>query len=73
MPRVQKSLRNRPLIGLRILQNMEDRGDGKWEGIIYNADDGNTYVSGDVNGDGLADFMVCINGVPTIQGIDFGP
>ena len=39
------SLRNRPIIGLRILHGMEARGDGKWEGSIYNADDGNTYSS----------------------------
>lgn len=39
------SLCNRPVIGLRILHGMKARGDGKWEGVIYNADDGNTYSS----------------------------
>lgn len=39
------SLRYRPIIGLRILHGLEARGDGKWEGSIYNADDGNTYSS----------------------------
>ncbi len=40
-----KFLRDRPIIGLRILEGMEAKGDGKWEGSIYNADDGNTYSS----------------------------
>lgn len=39
------SLRGRPIIGLRILSGMESMGEGKWEGSIYNADDGNTYSS----------------------------
>lgn len=39
------ALRNRPIIGLRILHGMEERGDDTWEGSIYNADDGNTYSS----------------------------
>ncbi len=39
------TLRHRPIIGLRILNGMEARGEGKWEGSIYNADDGNTYSS----------------------------
>lgn len=39
------ALRNRPVIGLRILSDMEPNGDGKWEGTIYNPDDGNTYNS----------------------------
>ena len=37
--------RARPLIGLRILHNMQPSGDGSWQGVIYNADDGNTYTS----------------------------
>lgn len=39
------SLRNRPVIGLTVIQNMLPAGDNQWEGMIYNADDGNTYTS----------------------------
>ena len=49
-PKVDKknpneSLRNRPLIGLRILANMKPAGENRWRGTIYNADDGRTYSS----------------------------
>lgn len=49
-PKVDKrnpneSLRNRPLIGLAILGNMKPAGANKWQGTIYNADDGRTYSS----------------------------
>jgi len=40
-----KSLRDRPLIGLTILANMKPAGENKWQGTIYNADDGRTYSS----------------------------
>ncbi|HUQ34812.1 MAG TPA: DUF2147 domain-containing protein [Aestuariivirga sp.] len=40
-----KSLRNRPLMGLTILANMKPAGENKWQGTIYNADDGRTYSS----------------------------
>jgi uncharacterized protein (DUF2147 family) len=45
------SLRARPLIGLSILVNMKAAGGGKWQGAIYNPDDGRTY-SGSVKLDG---------------------
>jgi len=35
--------RNRPVLGLTILQNMKPAGANRWEGEIYNAQDGNTY------------------------------
>ena len=35
--------RQRPLIGLSILIGMKPAGDGKWQGAIYNPDDGKTY------------------------------
>ena len=35
--------RNRPIVGLTILQNMKPAGDNRWEGEIYNAQNGNTY------------------------------
>lgn len=47
-----KSLRSRPVIGLQIINDMEHVGPNRWEGAIYNADDGNTYKGGfTVHGD----------------------
>jgi uncharacterized protein (DUF2147 family) len=37
------ALRNRPVIGLALLSNMRPAGDNRWEGQIYNPDDGRTY------------------------------
>jgi uncharacterized protein (DUF2147 family) len=45
------ALRARPLIGLSILVNMKAAGGGKWQGAIYNPDDGRTY-SGSVKLEG---------------------
>ncbi len=39
------ALRKRPVIGLTILKDMQPKGGNKWEGTIYNADDGYTYRS----------------------------
>jgi uncharacterized protein (DUF2147 family) len=39
------SLRRRPIIGLPLFSGMRPDGDNKWSGLIYNADDGNSYVS----------------------------
>ena len=39
------ALRKRPVIGLTILKDMKPDGKNKWEGTIYNADDGYTYSS----------------------------
>lgn len=39
------ALRKRPVIGLTILKDMKPDGSNKWEGTIYNADDGYTYRS----------------------------
>ena len=39
-----ESLRDRPILGLRIIMDMEYEGDGEWEdGDIYNPRDGETY------------------------------
>ena len=39
-----KSLRDRPILGLQIITGMEDEGGGEWEdGDIYNPRDGETY------------------------------
>ncbi len=40
-----EALRSRPVIGLTILTNMKPSGKDKWNGTIYNADDGRTYSS----------------------------
>jgi uncharacterized protein (DUF2147 family) len=40
-----KALRSRPVIGLTILSNMKPDGNNRWNGTIYNPDDGNTYRS----------------------------
>jgi uncharacterized protein (DUF2147 family) len=39
------SLAKRPIIGLPLFSGMRASGPNKWSGQIYNADDGNTYVS----------------------------
>jgi uncharacterized protein (DUF2147 family) len=49
-PRLDKenpdpALRRRPVIGLTILHNMRSSGEDRWEGTIYNPDDGYTYRS----------------------------
>jgi uncharacterized protein (DUF2147 family) len=37
------ALRNRPLIGLALLNGLRPAGANRWEGRIYNPDDGRTY------------------------------
>ncbi len=37
--------RNRPVVGLRILLGMKPASDGRWEGDIYNPENGKTYTS----------------------------
>ena len=40
------SLRDRPIVGLRMLTNFVEKGAGKWDsGKIYNPEDGKTYSS----------------------------
>ena len=57
------SKRQRPLIGLGILIGMKPAGDGKWQGAIYNPDDGNTYkASIKVDGDTL-NVQGCVAGI----------
>jgi uncharacterized protein (DUF2147 family) len=38
-------LAKRTVIGLQLFINMKSQGPGKWSGLIYNADDGKSYVS----------------------------
>jgi uncharacterized protein (DUF2147 family) len=35
--------RARPLIGLTVVKSLKPTGPNEWSGLIYNADDGNTY------------------------------
>jgi uncharacterized protein (DUF2147 family) len=57
------SKRKRPLIGLGVLIGMKPAGDGKWQGAIYNPDDGNTYkASIRVDGDTLK-VQGCVAGI----------
>jgi uncharacterized protein (DUF2147 family) len=37
-----KSLRNRPIIGMRLTE-LEADGNGGWQGVIYNPEDGKSY------------------------------
>ena len=37
--------RNRPILGLPILLGMKAASDGRWEGEVYNAENGKTYSS----------------------------
>jgi uncharacterized protein (DUF2147 family) len=39
------SLTKRPMIGLPLFSGMPPSAPGRWSGQIYNADDGNSYVS----------------------------
>ena len=57
------SKRKRPLMGLAVLIGMKPAGDGKWQGAIYNPDDGNTYkASIKVSGDTLK-VQGCVVGI----------
>jgi uncharacterized protein (DUF2147 family) len=39
------ALASRPMIGLPLFSSMQPSGPNRWSGEIYNADDGNMYVS----------------------------
>lgn len=41
--------------------------------LRYEQISGNTYVSGDMNGDGIADFLIKLDGLHTLNGTDFVP
>ena len=51
-------------------------GSGAFTGVAgqlhYEQISGSTYVSGDTNGDGIADFMIKLDGLHTMTGTDFG-
>lgn len=55
------SKRNRPLIGLQVIQDLSPNGPGMWSGAIYNADDGRTYqASLRLQGDASAKVQGCV-------------
>ena len=57
------SKRNRPLIGLSILIGMKPVDSGRWQGAIYNPDDGKTY-SASVKFDGdILKVQGCVAGI----------
>lgn len=54
---------SRPLIGVPIVLGMRPVGGGKWEGQVYNAEDGNTYSgSFTMTGADTADLKGCVMG-----------
>ncbi len=49
-----KSLRQRPVIGIQLIDGMSPTGPNSWKGKIYNADDGHTYSAyAKLNGNSL--------------------
>ena len=57
------SLQSRPLLGTPIVLNMSPTGGDKWEGQVYNAEDGGTYTgSFTVTGPNTADLKGCVMG-----------
>ncbi len=39
----KKHLRNRPVLGLKVIYGMKQKGGAKWKGKAYNPDDGSIY------------------------------
>ncbi len=57
------SLQGRPLLGIPIVLNMKPTGGDKWEGQVYNAEDGGTYTgSFTMTGSNTADLKGCVMG-----------
>lgn len=57
------SLRNRPILGMPILINMRPDEPGKWEGNIYNSEDGKTYDSSiTLHGGNVLEVEGCVMG-----------
>jgi uncharacterized protein (DUF2147 family) len=57
------SLQSRPLLGIPIVLNMAPAGGAKWEGKVYNAEDGGTYTgSFTMAGPNTADLKGCVMG-----------
>ncbi|MDE2375469.1 MAG: DUF2147 domain-containing protein [Hyphomicrobiales bacterium] len=57
------SLQSRPLLGIPIVLNMKPDGGDKWEGKVYNAEDGGTYTgSFAMSGPNTAELKGCVMG-----------
>lgn len=57
------SLQGRPLLGIPIVLNMKPVGGDKWEGQVYNAEDGGTYTgSFTMSGPNTAELKGCVMG-----------
>jgi len=60
---VDASKQERPLLGIPIVLNMKPSGANKWEGQVYNAEDGNTYSgSFTMSGANSAQLKGCVLG-----------
>ena len=60
---VDASKQGRPLLGIPIVLDMKPNGADKWEGQVYNAEDGNTYSgSFTMTGANSAQLKGCIMG-----------
>jgi uncharacterized protein (DUF2147 family) len=57
------SKQSRPLLGVAIVLGMKPAGDDKWQGQVYNAEDGGTYTgSFTMTGPNTADLKGCVMG-----------
>ncbi len=55
--------KGRPLLGIPIVLNMKPSGDDKWQGKVYNAEDGGTYTgSFTMTGPNTAQLKGCVMG-----------
>jgi uncharacterized protein (DUF2147 family) len=55
--------KGRPLLGIPIVLNMKPSGDDKWQGKVYNAEDGGTYTgSFTMTGANTAQLKGCVMG-----------
>ena len=60
---VDASKRVRPLLGIPIVLNMKPSGGDKWDGQVYNAEDGKTYAgSFTMTGANSAELKGCVAG-----------
>jgi uncharacterized protein (DUF2147 family) len=60
---VDAGKQGRPLLGIPIVLNMKPSGGDKWEGQVYNAEDGNTYSgSFTMTGANSAELKGCVMG-----------
>jgi uncharacterized protein (DUF2147 family) len=66
------SKRNRPVLGITVLQEMKEAGSNSWAGTIYNARDGSTYKAKmSMHGDNTLHVEGCIAGGMLCGGQDW--